>query len=75
MTAPNQPAGITKKDCPTGCTAEQCVISKRPFCFHPFKGGMSFAFSDPAVRSAYAEACAALGVQNIHQVETGDNVL
>ena len=74
MTAPNQLAGITKVDCPTGCTAEQCVISKHPFCFHPLKGGMSFAFSDPAVRSAYAEACAALGVQNIHLVATGEKM-
>lgn len=62
--------GISKEECATACNADGCVISKRPFCFHPLKGGMSFAFSDPVVRAAYDEACTAIGVKNVHQVET-----
>jgi hypothetical protein len=70
----NGMAGLSKLECPTACNREQCVISKRPFCFHPLKGGQTFAFTDPAVCSAYSDACAALGVKNIHQLATGDSV-
>jgi hypothetical protein len=74
MTAQNPLEGMTKLDCATACNRERCVISKRPFCFHPLKGAMTFAFTDPAVVSAYAEACEVLGVKNIHQFETGNEV-
>jgi hypothetical protein len=66
--------GITTTECSSACNREQCVISKRPFCFHPLKGGQTFAFTDPAVCSAYAEACTVLGVKNIHQAATGETI-
>jgi hypothetical protein len=72
--AKNPLTGITAAECAPACNREQCVISKRPFCFHPLKGGQTFAFTDPAVRSAYAEACTVLGVKNVHQLETGNEV-
>ncbi len=74
-TASNPLAGISKVDCATACNREQCIISKRPFCFHPLKGGQTFAFTDPAVCTAYDEACTMLGVRNIHRLATGDEVL
>lgn len=30
-------AGITAKDCPSGCTAGRCVISTVGVCAHPYK--------------------------------------
>jgi hypothetical protein len=74
MKIPAEFAGISKDNCATACNVERCVISKRPFCFHPLKGGMSFAFSDPDVRASYGDACDALGVKNIHAIETGEGV-
>jgi hypothetical protein len=32
--------GITKSDCPIDCTADRCVISGKPVCAHPCKGGL-----------------------------------
>jgi hypothetical protein len=64
--------GLSRQECAASCNGERCVISKRPFCFHPLKGGQTFAFTDPAVCSAFAEACEVLGVKN--QAATGDEV-
>ena len=36
-------AGLTVKDCPKACTAEECVISGKPYCAHPRKGGLQMA--------------------------------
>lgn len=35
--------GLTVKDCPKACTAEECVISGRAYCAHPRKGGLQMA--------------------------------
>lgn len=32
--------GLTKTGCADGCNATGCVISKRPYCAHPTKGGL-----------------------------------
>jgi hypothetical protein len=36
-------AGLTIDKCPTACNAEGCVISGRPVCGHPRKGGLQGA--------------------------------
>lgn len=33
-------AGLTATDCASACTANGCVISGRPYCAHPHKGGL-----------------------------------
>jgi hypothetical protein len=33
-------AGLTVKDCCLACNAAECVISGRPYCAHPRKGGL-----------------------------------
>jgi hypothetical protein len=35
--------GLTVKDCPKSCTGEECVISGKPYCAHPRKGGLQMA--------------------------------
>jgi hypothetical protein len=35
--------GLSVKDCPKACNAEQCVISGKPYCGHPRKGGLQAA--------------------------------
>lgn len=37
---PNIYAGMTVKDCCIDCNAERCVISGKPYCAHPRKGGL-----------------------------------
>jgi hypothetical protein len=32
--------GLTVKDCPKACNADGCVISGKPYCAHPRKGGL-----------------------------------
>lgn len=34
-------AGITAKDCPSGCTAGRCVISTVGVCAHPYKSAVN----------------------------------
>lgn len=36
-------AGMTVKDCCTGCNERACVISGKPYCAHPRKGGLHVA--------------------------------
>jgi hypothetical protein len=40
----NKPAapfpGLTRTACATACTAAGCVISGKPYCAHPTKGGL-----------------------------------
>jgi hypothetical protein len=38
--APHEFLGITRTDCPIGCTAEHCVITGMGHCGHPCKGGI-----------------------------------
>lgn len=33
-------AGLTKSACATACNAQACVISGKPYCAHPAKGGL-----------------------------------
>jgi hypothetical protein len=35
--------GLSVRDCPKACTAEECVISGKPYCAHPRKGGLQMA--------------------------------
>jgi hypothetical protein len=37
---PNALLGLTATDCPASCTPECCVISGKPYCAHPRKGGL-----------------------------------
>ncbi len=56
--------GMTRSECPAGCSAERCIITERPFCAHPRGSGLQESFkSDPGVIERYAEACKALGIQ------------
>jgi hypothetical protein len=32
--------GMTETMCPNECTADGCVISGKPYCAHPRKGGL-----------------------------------
>lgn len=32
--------GMTVKDCCHGCNVDACVISGKPYCAHPRKGGL-----------------------------------
>jgi hypothetical protein len=38
--AVSQFAGLTKTACADGCNAKGCVISGKPYCAHPTKGGL-----------------------------------
>lgn len=33
-------AGLTVTDCPKACNADGCMISGKPYCAHPRKGGL-----------------------------------
>lgn len=35
--------GLTKTGCADGCNAKGCVISGKPYCAHPTKGGLQTA--------------------------------
>lgn len=35
--------GISVTDCPKACNADGCVISGKPYCAHPRKGGLQAA--------------------------------
>jgi hypothetical protein len=41
-------AGMTHTACATACDAKTCVISGKPYCAHPTKGGLQYADQDPA---------------------------
>jgi hypothetical protein len=32
--------GLTRDNCSTGCNAERCIFSGKPYCAHPAKGGL-----------------------------------
>jgi len=33
-------AGLTKTECAKGCSVDGCVVSGKPYCSHPAKGGL-----------------------------------
>ncbi len=37
---PDELAGLTNTACPVECSAKGCVISGKPYCGHPKKGGL-----------------------------------
>lgn len=37
---PSELAGISVTNCATGCNVDGCVISGKPYCAHPHKGGL-----------------------------------
>lgn len=44
--------GMTVSECPKGCNVDGCVISEKPYCAHPRKGGlhmMDLANNKPAI--------------------------
>jgi hypothetical protein len=46
---PDELAGITNTECPLECGPKGCVISGKPYCGHPRKGGLQGAeTADPA---------------------------
>lgn len=46
---PDELAGITNTACPLECGPKGCVISGKPYCGHPRKGGLQGAdMIDPA---------------------------
>ena len=38
--APTEYAGMTNTECATGCNRDGCVVSHKPYCAHPCKGGL-----------------------------------
>ncbi|MET4319305.1 hypothetical protein [Bradyrhizobium sp. RT5a] len=50
--------GITETMCPNECKADGCVISGKPYCAHPRKGGLHHQQlqSDNAALSRLQEA-------------------
>ncbi len=38
--------GLTRKECPKGCTPDHCVISQSAICGHPMKGSHMHAAPD-----------------------------
>jgi len=38
--APSEFAGMTRTDCADECRMDRCVVSNRPYCAHPRKGGL-----------------------------------
>lgn len=63
---PSELAGLTATDCPVECCAKRCVISGKPYCGHPRKGGLQGAETlDPAAFDRIQRARTALAHQVI----------
>lgn len=57
-------AGLTKTACADGCNAKGCVISGRPYCAHPTKGGLQTVdMNDNAALKRLKDAREFLGVR------------
>lgn len=57
-------AGLTVTDCCDDCGVDGCVISGKPYCAHPRKGGLHSAeISDPAALKRQQQAKRLLGEQ------------
>lgn len=58
---PGELAGLTNTACPLECSAKGCVISGKPYCGHPRKGGLQGAdMIDPAALDRAQRAKTAL---------------
>lgn len=56
--------GLTVTDCCDGCNVDGCVISGKPYCAHPRKGGLhSPQMSDTAALKRLQQAKRILGKQ------------
>jgi len=56
--------GLTVADCCDACNADGCVISGKPYCAHPRKGGLHSAqISDPAALKRLNHSKRILGKQ------------
>jgi hypothetical protein len=40
---PDEFDGMTKFGCAAACNANRCVVSRRPYCAHPYKGALHAA--------------------------------
>ena len=60
---PDEFAGLTARDCCTGCNEKKCVITSAPFCGHPYKA--SHPGAEPNVQRRIAAAKKALAHQKI----------
>lgn len=61
MTSPTDYGGLTIEKCATACGEERCVISGKPYCAHPRKGGLHDAQKlDAAAIARFEQADAML---------------
>jgi hypothetical protein len=61
---PDEYAGLTVEKCATGCSVERCVISGKPYCAHPRKGGLQDTQKlDPGAIARFERAVAVLGTK------------
>jgi hypothetical protein len=59
-------AGLTVKECCTACNEKGCVISGKPYCGHPRKGGLHAAEQqDAGAMQRRRDAEKALGKQKL----------
>jgi hypothetical protein len=59
-------AGMSVKDCCNACNEKGCVISGKPYCAHPRKGGLHAAeMQDSAAMARRREAEKVLGRQKL----------
>lgn len=63
-------AGMSVKDCCNACNADRCVISGKPYCAHPRKGGLHAAeMQDAGAMARRREAEKVLGRQKLRVEE------
>lgn len=61
VAVPDELAGLTNTACPVECNPKGCVISGKPYCGHPRKGGLQgLDMIDPAALDRAHRARAAL---------------
>lgn len=58
--------GLTTTGCAKACNAECCIISGKPYCAHPSKGGLqSASMHDTDARDRLALARKMLGIDKL----------
>lgn len=63
--------GLTVMDCCDGCNVDGCVISGKPYCAHPRKGGLHSAqIQEPDALKRLNAAKRVLGKQQIELRDT-----
>lgn len=61
-TVPKEFEGISVTECCDGCNADRCIISGKPYCAHPAKGGLHSAdLMNPEAVQRYKRAKRVLG--------------